>query len=145
MCYNSLDSVCELGMEIDEATRRRDYCFTEANSKELLDNNRLQQARLINNEGYTTCPLCLERLSSYDFCKRLIQATGREVHDLTVTKVNLFHIRELRFGEYNHKTYNLGWGHHHCNVVVKDSGIDHTLTWMHEVLSKNIENGHFSV
>ena len=45
------------------------------------------------------------------------------VPDLTVTEINLFHIRELRIGEFNHRPYNLGWGHHHCNVVCKDSGL----------------------
>ena len=56
---------------------------------------------------------------------------------LTVTEVSLFHIRELRTGEFNHKPYNLGWGHHHCNVVVKDAGIDATLEWMREVIARN--------
>ncbi|MBD5308340.1 MAG: restriction endonuclease, partial [Bacteroides sp.] len=38
---------------------------------------------------------------------------------------------------FNHRPYNLGWGHHHCNVVVKDSGIEPTLDWMRRVLIKN--------
>ncbi len=33
-------------------------------------------------------------------------------------------------------------GHHHCNVVVKDSGIDETLIWMEDVIDKNIEAGY---
>ena len=70
-------------------------------------------------------------------CSRIQQAEGRNVPDLTVTEVSLFHIRELRTGEFNHKPYNLGWGHHHCNVVVKDSGIDATLEWMREVIARN--------
>ncbi len=40
------------------------------------------------------------------------------------------------------RSYNLGWGHHHCNVVVKDSGIVETLEWMREVLNRNIQDGH---
>ena len=65
------------------------------------------------------------------------QAEGRDVPDLTVTELSLFDIRELRTGEFNHRPYNLGWGHHHCNVVVKDSGIFETLQWMREVLLDN--------
>ena len=49
----------------------------------------------------------------------------------------MFHIQELRTGEFNHRPYNLGWGHHHCNVVVKDAGIQPTLDWMREVLKRN--------
>jgi hypothetical protein len=50
----------------------------------------------------------------------------------------------LKYGVYNHKPYNLGWGHHHCNVVVKDLGIIKTLEWMNEVVQRNILNGLFN-
>ena len=63
--------------------------------------------------------------------------------DLTVTQLNLFHIQELRIGVFNHRPYNLAWGHHHCNVVVKDSGIEETLEWMSRVLQRNTAEGHF--
>lgn len=72
------------------------------------------------------------------------QAAGREVIDLTITQLNLFHIDELRMGVCNHRPYNLGWGHHHCNVVVKDAGISATLRWMYEVIQRNIADGHFT-
>ncbi|MBO7411125.1 MAG: BstXI family restriction endonuclease, partial [Ottowia sp.] len=98
--------------------------------------------RILNAAGHTICPLCLEELSSQGFFNRLAQAEGRETPDLTVTQLNLFHIRELRYGTLNHRPYNLGWGHHHCNVVVKDAGILHTLEWMRSVLDRNIAEGH---
>jgi len=92
---------------------------------------------MLNARHETVCPLCLGRLSARGFFDRLIQAEGREVHDLTVTEVNLFHVSELRMGVYNHRPYNLGWGHHHCNVVAKDAGIQQTLAWMVDVLRQN--------
>ena len=49
--------------------------------------------------------------------------------------VNLFHLKELRTNEYNHKLYNLGWGHHHCNIVLGDKGIEETLKWMKKITS----------
>lgn len=55
------------------------------------------------------------------------QAEGRVVPDINVTELNLLHVEELRVGVLNHRPYNVGWGHHHCNVVVKDSGIAKTL------------------
>ncbi|MFM5946888.1 MAG: BstXI family restriction endonuclease, partial [Dolichospermum sp.] len=78
------------------------------------------------------------------FFSRLEQAEGRKVPDLTVTQINLFHIEELKYGAYNHRPYNLGWGHHHCNVVVKDSGITETIEWMYRVVKVNIDNGYFT-
>lgn len=105
--------------------------------KGLFDKKKLIEARIIDRDGYTICPLCLEHISAISFGSKMQQAEGREVPDLTVTEVSLFHIRELRTGEFNHRLYNLGWGHHHCNVVVKDSGIEPTLEWMKQVLIKN--------
>ncbi len=55
-------------------------------------------------------------MSTTYFCNWLLQEKyskrkeGRVVPDLTVTEVSLFHIRELRTGEFNHRPYNLGWG-----------------------------------
>ena len=95
--------------------------------------------------GKTICPLCLEELSGQGFFNRMEQAEGRGVHDLTITQLNLFHIAELRFGVLNHRPYNVGWGHHHCNVVVKDSGILETLKWMRGVVNRNIQDGHLPV
>jgi hypothetical protein len=86
--------------------------------------------------------LCLKPLSANGFFDKVIQAEGREVPDLTVTELNLFHIKELRVGQYNHRPYNLGWGHHHCNVVTKDAGIMETLTWMAEVVDYNEKSGY---
>jgi BstXI restriction endonuclease len=63
------------------------------------------------------------------------------VSDLTVTQLNLFHIDELRIGKFNHRPYNLGWGHHHCNIVVKDAGIIDTLIWMNQVIERNKAHG----
>lgn len=121
------DALCEYISELKN----------EATQKGLYDRTKLERSRILDANGYTICPLCLQYISAIGFCKKLQQAKGRDVPDLTVTEVSLFHIHELRTGEFNHKPYNLGWGHHHCNVVVKDSGIEATLEWMRRVLIKN--------
>ena len=100
---------------------------------------------MINTEEKSICPLCLEELSAQGFFSRMDQAEGRFVHDLTVTQLNLFHIQELRAGMLNHRPYNLGWGHHHCNVVVKDLGIMETLYWMKDVVGRNIKGGYLPI
>jgi len=130
------------GMTAANATVRKAANLAKCQQHDLLDIVRLTQARMLNSAGFTICPLCLEELLGQGFFNRMEQAEGREVPDLTITQLNLFHIEELRYGFLNHRPYNLGWGHHHCNVVVKDAGIVETLRWMREVLDRNIAEGH---
>lgn len=137
-CYDSMDIAVQNGMAIYDATIRKNYVFDLCSQKGLLEFAALTQARMLNGAGHTVCPLCLESLSAHGFFSRMEQAQGRAVLDLTVTQLNLFHIEELRLGEWNHRPFNLGWGHHHCNVVVKDAGIAPTLQWMRTVIARNI-------
>lgn len=141
MCFDSVEAAVDFGMTSDEANLRKTYALTTAEASGLLDLDRLCAGRTINKLGETVCPLCLERLSGYGFFNRMAQAAGREVPDITVTEINLFHIEELRYGVYNHRPYNVGWGHHHCNVVVKDAGISPTLQWMKRVIARNESMG----
>ncbi len=141
-CYNAIE-VSEIeGMSKEDIAMRSTFINETVKELKLDDDKRLTDARIIDSEGHTTCPLCLEKLSAKGFYSRLEQAEGRDVPDLTVTQINLFHIRELRTGEFNHKPYNLGWGHHHCNVVTKDSGILETLKWMATVVDRNETKGY---
>lgn len=144
LCNDAENAASLAGMDEADIKTRKEAILEESKIRGLLDLNRLIEARVINAEHKTTCPLCLEELSGNGFMSRLVQAEGREVPDLTVTEVNLFHIKELRINELNHHPYNLGWGHHHCNVVTKDAGIVSTLKWMQEVLNRNIDSGHLS-
>lgn len=141
LCYNSIESAVSFGMNHEDAEQRKATILQEATTKGLLNYEQMRESRILNAQNETICPLCLERLSGYGFYSRLVQAEGREVPDLTVTEINLFHIKELRYGEFNHRPYNLGWGHHHCNVVVKDSGILPTLQWMKKVIERNEDFG----
>lgn len=136
----SCKDIEEIIKDTENPTAVRDYISelkNEATRKGLYDRTKLEQARILDANGYTICPLCLQHISATGFCRKIQQAKGRDVPDLTITEVSLFHIRELRVGEFNHRPYNLGWGHHYCNVVVKDSGIEATLDWMRRVLIKN--------
>ena len=141
LCYDSIDAAVDFGIGFDDAMTRKEYALQLAQDRDLLDFDKLIGARILNENHETVCPLCLERLSGFGFFNRLAQAEGREVPDLTVTEINLFHIQELRYCEYNHRPYNLGWGHHHCNVVVKDSGIMPTLQWMKRIIKRNEDLG----
>lgn len=140
-CKDSHDILIREGMTEIQITERKDYIFQVANDLGLDDNKKLIDTRILNEKGRAICPLCLEEISAQGFFSKVKQAEGREISDLTVTRLNLFHIQELRTGQFNHKIYNLGWGHHHCNVVVKDAGIDETLIWMSQVLKRNRKHG----
>lgn len=142
LCHDSLAIASKNGMTMENAKKRNTVIIELSKKDGLLDEKKLIDARILNKNGRTVCPLCLEELSSEGFFNRLEQAEGRVVPDLTVTQLNLFHIEELHIGTFNHRPYNLGWGHHHCNVVVKDSGIEETLNWMSRVLEKNAAEGH---
>jgi hypothetical protein len=137
LCKDALPVVIGEGMEDRGANSRKAEILGMAQALELLNYEELIKARILNGRNNAVCPLCLEEMSGRGFFTRLEQAEGREVVDLTVTSINLFHIEELRFGDFNHRPYNLGWGHHHCNVVVRDKGIERTLEWMGGVLARN--------
>ena len=122
-CADSIIVASENGMTHEKAKFRKNEILKLCVEQELLDYDLLKSMRIMNQQNHTICPLCLKELSGNEFINRLAQPEGREVPDLTVTQVNLFHIDELKYGAFNHKPYNLGWGHHYCNVVVKDSGI----------------------
>lgn len=137
LCHDAVRQMVDSGMTESGALARRTAQLDKAEAAGLLDQDRLEQARMINSERVTICPLCRRMISAGEFLQRGVQAEGRETWDITVTEVSLFHVEELRVGKLQHKPYNLGWGHHFCNVVVKDAGIEPTLEWMRDVLRNN--------
>jgi hypothetical protein len=142
LCFDSEKVAVSNGMLAKDVQLQKSEIIKICKKKGLLDFTKLADARILNREHKTICPLCLEELSGASFFSRMAQAEGREVPDLTVTEINLFHIKELRYGEYNHRPYNIAWGHHHCNVVTRDSGIEKTLEWMRCILERNIKCGY---
>jgi hypothetical protein len=78
--------------------------------------------------------LCLESINALDLIQKVAQVAGREVIDLTITKVNLFHSDALTPGQFNHRVYKVAWGHYHCNIVARDLGVEKTLDWMEQIL-----------
>jgi hypothetical protein len=135
LCYDAERVFDKEGMQRSDIATRKSAILQRAKKAGLLSESRLRAQRIVDEDGLTVCPLCLERISAALFFKRSDQALGRATYDLTTTDVSLFHIAELRVGSLQHKTYNLGWGHHHCNIVVKDAGIAKTVRWMQGVMA----------
>ena len=126
----------ETRMTRDDAATRKKTVLALAEAGGLLDLRRLEAARIVDSKGRTICPLCLKRISANGF---MSQAAGRETLDLTVTQINLFHIDEVRYGAFNHRPYNLGWGCHHCNATVRDLGIQGAIEWMRTIVTANAD------
>lgn len=142
LCRDAEEVAFAHGMSAADIETRHAENAHKCSELSLIDMSRFVAKRLISQNNKTMCPLCLEELSAEGFFSKEEQAEGRGVLDLTVTKLNLFHIEELRVGQYGHRPYNLGWGHHHCNLVVKDVGIDSTLVWMTNVVDRNASAGY---
>ncbi len=142
LCKDASEVAYNYGMSVADITTRKDENLKACQKYLLLDMDQLIAKRLISKNRQTMCPLCLEEVSALGFFSKVEQAEGRGVHDHTITQLNLFHVEELRLGRYGHRPFNVGWGHHHCNVVVKDAGIDETLIWMTNVVNRNINEGY---
>lgn len=140
LCKDARKDISQEFASAEEADESMDMALRAADEAGLLDIAKLMELRVINSDIETCCPLCLEPIEVGMFLRRSSQAEGRETHDLTTTEISLFHIEELRMGRLEHRPYNLGWGHHHCNVVVKDDGIEKTLIWMRDVLNNQDSN-----
>lgn len=140
LCADAEIELSSVGMNGADIKERKSATLTTAKSEGLLDILKLKSLRILNSDGETCCPLCYTPVSTNMFMQRSSQAPGRETHDLTTTEVSLFHLEELRVGQLGHRPYNLAWGHHHCNVVTKDSGIAQTLAWMGEVLDNQTKH-----
>ena len=71
MCQDAMEVVREFGMSEEEAIIRKNDCIQKCTEAGLLDYEKLRESRVIDEENYTICPLCLEKLSGYGFFNRL--------------------------------------------------------------------------
>jgi len=104
----------------------------------LLDFDKLEAIRAWDkSKEQPICPLCLETLEAKDFLEVDAQANGREEEDNTRSKISLMHIHALKPGELNHRTYNLGWGHRHCNTIQEDLDIEEVIQVLRKIVKNN--------
>lgn len=109
----------------------------ECERRGLLDYDKLYKLGVWDFEiDNIVCPLCGKQMYLDEFFEDISQMAGREVIDNTQKAVVLMHVRALRPGEFNHRPYNLGWGHNYCNLIQGDKDIDKTI----EVLKDIIKN-----
>lgn len=106
---------------------------------DLLNKEQLKNIRAIsqNEDFLPVCPLCLETLNSAEFLEIADQVEGREEEDNTRSKIALMHVNALRPGEFNHRTYNLAWGHRMCNTIQEDMSLEETLKLLDNIVENN--------
>jgi len=111
-----------------------DYC----NKNNLLNFQRLSAINAWNFEKKCPiCPLCKNVITAEEFFTDIEQDEGREEEDNTQTVIELMHIKPLLPGEFNHCTYNLGWGHKHCNIIQGNLSISETLDKLKDIVRSN--------
>jgi len=107
----------------------------KCNSKNLLDFDKLEKINSWDRvKDRPICPLCSRPLNCEDFFKEIEQQEGRKVFDNTQREVVLMHVKALRSGLLNHKTYNLSWGHNFCNTIQGDRDIEETIDRLKEII-----------
>lgn len=101
----------------------------------LLNYELLYEIGSISSDFSTpSCPLCGRNIDANEFFEEIIQMEGRQVIDNTQREIVLMHIDALRPGLFNHKTYNLGWGHNYCNAVQGDRDISSTISELESII-----------
>ena len=138
LCYNSKEVALDAGMTESEIENRIDAISTACNNQKLSDTDRLYKTRIIDNAKNTICPLCLKKLSAEAFLLNFFESSERSDINKDISPINLFHINQLKIGEFNHAPYNLAWGHQNCNMICKETGVIETIKWMKEVVVNTI-------
>lgn len=115
-------------------THVEQYCNTNG----LLDYDGLYKIRAYNKKtNQPICPLCLKTLKPEQFTEVSTQDEGREEEDNTQSEIVLMHINSLQPGMFNHRTYNLGWGHKHCNTIQSNYSIDEIISYLKKIIKSN--------
>jgi hypothetical protein len=138
LCYDSKEVALDAGMTESEIENRMTAISVACTNQKLSDTERLYKTRIIDNVQNTICPLCLKKLSANAFLINFFESTEKSDADKDVTPINLFHINQLKAGEFNHSPYNLAWGHQNCNMVCKETGVFETIKWMKEIVVNTI-------
>jgi hypothetical protein len=121
--------------EIDRCENHvKDFCI----QNDLINFEKLAEFNIWDKSlSSPICPLCKKELTWQEFFETVEQDEGREEEDNTQTAIELMHIKPLYPGEFNHCTYNLAWGHKHCNIIQGNSSISETLEKLKAILQSN--------
>jgi len=104
--------------------------FLSANN--MLDLPRMQAVGMISSNGVAQCPFCCEELTYQDLIGQANQQVGRRLSSSNATALHLMHIEPLKMGSFNHKPYNLAFGHAKCNHAQGEDSISDSISFLFE-------------
>ena len=132
LLWNSIGATTYLGRETP--TYLIDYLdfFGLSNPQLYLENGTM------NSMGITTCPFCLRQLNVEEFTASQQQQVGRETAMSNSTELEMMHIIPLQMGEFNHRRYNLGWGHKKCNSAQGGESISESIEAIFGIRLQNL-------
>lgn len=96
----------------------------------MLDLNRMHSVGMINANGIAQCPFCREELSFQELINQATQQVGRQLSSSNATALHLMHIDPLKMGIFNHKPYNLAFGHAKCNHAQGEDSISQSIDFL---------------
>ena len=109
---------------------------TYCQNNNLIDANKLEESNILKNDK-TICPLCLKKINPDEFFTGIEQDSGRKSSQNTIKKIELMHVEPLHPEKLNHTIYNLGWGHHYCNLFQGGKSIEETKKLMISILEQS--------
>lgn len=125
----------DLNSYIDEFDKEFNLFSNECKNRGLLDFDKLKKLGVWSSDKkQAICPLCHKIVFADEFFDNITQMEGRQVLDNTQKSIVLMHVKALCPGEFNHRPYNLGWGHNYCNLIQGDKDISKTIDDIKEII-----------
>lgn len=125
----------DLDSYVDEFDKEFNLFSNECKNRGLLDFDKLKKLGVWSlDKKQPICPLCHKIIFTDEFFDDITQMEGRQVLDNTQKSIVLMHIKALRPGKFNHRPYNLGWGHNYCNLIQGDKDISETINVLKKIM-----------
>jgi hypothetical protein len=108
------------------------YLIDYLTANGMLDRARLEAAGILTAGGAAQCPFCRAELTYNELVNQAPQQVGRRLSSSNATALHLMHIEPLKMGEFNHKPYNLAFGHAKCNHAQGEDSILRSVEFLFE-------------
>lgn len=96
----------------------------------MLDLDRMVASGMIGSNRTAQCPFCLDELTYEELVNEAPQQVGRRLASSNATALHLMHIEPLKMGEFNHRPYNLAFGHAKCNHAQGEDSIARSVEFL---------------
>ena len=96
----------------------------------MLDLQRMRSVGMLNASDVAQCPFCREELSFQELINQAPQQVGRQLSSSNATALHLMHIDPLKMGLFNHRPYNLAFGHAKCNHAQGEDSITQSIDFL---------------